>query len=81
MQSRKKGAIVNIGSFEGNINAPFYAVYGASKAFVESFSKSMNVELRGTGVCVQNHVPHYVATKMAIPNEKRSERVCCACAL
>jgi len=41
------------------------------QAFVEMFSKSMSVELRGKGVTVADHVPLFVATKMAIPNEKR----------
>jgi hypothetical protein len=35
MLERKKGAIVNVGSLEGNIPAPFYTIYGATKAFVE----------------------------------------------
>jgi 17beta-estradiol 17-dehydrogenase / very-long-chain 3-oxoacyl-CoA reductase len=71
MLERKKGAIVNVGSLEGNIPAPFYTIYGASKAFVEWFSTSMNVELWGTGVTMHAHIPLYVVTKMAIPNEKR----------
>jgi hypothetical protein len=37
MLERKKGAIVNVGSLEGNIPAPFYTIYGATKAFVEVF--------------------------------------------
>jgi len=71
MLERRKGAIVNVGSLEGNIAAPFYTIYGASKAFVEWFSTSMNVELWGTGVTMHAHIPLYVVTKMAIPNEKR----------
>jgi short-subunit dehydrogenase len=31
MIERKKGAIINIGSFYGSISSPFYAVYCASK--------------------------------------------------
>ena len=31
MLERKRGAIVNIGSVEGCIPAPFYVLYGASK--------------------------------------------------
>lgn len=71
MLERRKGAIVNVGSLEGNIPAPFYVIYGASKAFVEWFSRSMSVELWGTGVTMHAHIPLYVVTKMAIPNEKR----------
>jgi len=71
MLERKKGAIVNVGSLEGNIPAPYYTIYGSTKAFVEWFSTSMNVELWSTGVTMHAHVPLYVVTKMAIPNEKR----------
>ena len=31
----------------------------------------MSVELWGTGVTMHAHIPLYVVTKMAIPNEKR----------
>jgi len=71
MLARKRGAIVNIGSAEGCIPAPFYVLYGASKAFVEWFTKDLAGELKGCGVSVQAHIPNFVATKMAIPNEKR----------
>jgi len=71
MLQRKKGGIINVGSLEGNIAAPFYTIYGASKAFVEWFSRSLSSELKGTGVTVHAHIPLYVVTKMAIPNEKR----------
>mmetsp|Transcript_15062 Transcript_15062/g.29693 ORF Transcript_15062/g.29693 Transcript_15062/m.29693 type:complete len:313 (-) Transcript_15062:13-951(-) len=71
MVSRRKGAIINIGSFAGSTTDPFYSVYSGSKAFVEMFSKSMAVELKSKGVTVADHVPLFVATKMAIPNEKR----------
>ena len=40
MLERRKGAIVNVGSLEGNIAAPFYTIYGASKAFVEVLHSS-----------------------------------------
>jgi len=71
MVSRRKGAIVNIGSFAGSTTDPFYSVYSGSKAFVEMFSRSMAIELKSKGVTVADHVPLFVATKMAIPNEKR----------
>mmetsp|Transcript_16387 Transcript_16387/g.39976 ORF Transcript_16387/g.39976 Transcript_16387/m.39976 type:complete len:312 (+) Transcript_16387:34-969(+) len=71
MLSRKKGAIINVGSFVGTVTDPFYAVYSGSKGFVTMFSKSLSVELKGTGVTVSDHNPLVVATKMSIPNEKR----------
>ena len=71
MKEARRGVVVNVSSFEGAITAPFYAVYGASKAFVDSFSKSMAVELQGTGVKCATHPALLVATKLSIPNEKR----------
>ena len=63
MKEARRGVVVNVSSFEGAITAPFYAVYGASKAFVDSFSKSMAVELQGTGVKCATHPALLVATK------------------
>ena len=42
-------------------------VYSGSKAFVERFSESMAAEVGGKsgGVLVQDHIPFFVATKLA----------------
>ncbi|KMZ70750.1 ketoacyl-CoA reductase [Zostera marina] len=67
MLKKKKGAIVNIGSGAAIIipSDPLYAVYAASKAYVDQFSKCIHVEYRSKGIDVQCQVPLYVATKMA----------------
>ena len=52
MAARGRGGIVNVASTAGFQPLPFMAVYGASKAFVLSFSEALRVELRGTGVAV-----------------------------
>jgi len=67
MRQRRKGAVINVTSFEGSINAPFYSIYGASKAFIDSFSASMAVELQGTGVTMASHAPLYVVTPYPSP--------------
>ncbi len=46
------------------LQAPFYTIYGATKAFVEWFSTSMSVELWSSGVTMHAHIPLYVVTKM-----------------
>ncbi|XP_077253070.1 very-long-chain 3-oxoacyl-CoA reductase 1-like isoform X2 [Tasmannia lanceolata] len=66
MIKRKKGAIVNIGSGSSIIvpSHPLYAVYSATKAYIDQFSRSLYVEYKNSGIHVQCQVPLYVATKM-----------------
>ncbi|XP_020970531.1 very-long-chain 3-oxoacyl-CoA reductase 1 [Arachis ipaensis] len=67
MLKRKKGAIVNIGSGAAIVipSDPLYAVYAASKGYIDQFSRSLYVEYKKSGIDVQCQVPLYVATKMA----------------
>ncbi|KAL6838840.1 hypothetical protein ACP4OV_031276 [Aristida adscensionis] len=67
MVERGRGAVVNIGSGAASIvpSDPLYAVYAATKAYVDQFSRSLYVEYRSKGIDVQCQVPMYVATKMA----------------
>jgi short-subunit dehydrogenase len=57
MLQRRRGGILNVGSIAGFFPGPNMAVYYASKAFVQSFSEALSVELRGTGVTVTNLCP------------------------
>ncbi|KAL3501075.1 hypothetical protein ACH5RR_035524 [Cinchona calisaya] len=67
MIRRKRGAIINIGSGAATVipSDPLYAVYAASKAYIDQFSKCLHVEYKNKGIDVQCQVPLYVATKMA----------------
>ncbi|GMN49092.1 hypothetical protein TIFTF001_018258 [Ficus carica] len=67
MLQRKKGAIVNIGSGAAIVipSDPLYAVYAATKAYIDQFSRCLYVEYKKSGIDVQCQVPLYVATKMA----------------
>ncbi|EXB82453.1 Estradiol 17-beta-dehydrogenase 12 [Morus notabilis] len=67
MLQRKRGAIVNIGSGAAIVipSDPLYAVYAATKAYVDQFSRCLYVEYKKSGIDVQCQVPLYVATKMA----------------
>ena len=51
LMSRPSG-ILNVSSLAGELPMPDLAVYGASKAFVSSFSEALAVELEGEGVTV-----------------------------
>lgn len=50
MVQRGSGAILNVGSIAGFQPLPGQATYGASKAFVVSFSEAVHTDLGGTGV-------------------------------
>ncbi|KAL9364096.1 hypothetical protein Peur_041969 [Populus x canadensis] len=67
MLKKKKGAIVNIGSGAAIVipSDPLYAVYAATKAYIDQFSRCLYVEYKKSGIDVQCQVPLYVATKMA----------------
>ncbi|CAI9093303.1 OLC1v1028773C1 [Oldenlandia corymbosa var. corymbosa] len=67
MIKRKRGSIVNIGSGAAIVvpSHPLYAVYAATKAYVDQLSRSLYVEYGSWGIHVQCQVPLYVSTKMA----------------
>jgi uncharacterized protein len=52
MVERQFGRIVNIGSIAGKLPEQGIAIYSASKAFLDASSKSMNRDLKGSGVTV-----------------------------
>ena len=63
MVSRGRGAVLNVASLIAFQPVPFQATYGASKAFVLSFTESLHEELRGTGVTVTALCPGPVRTE------------------
>jgi len=64
---KKKGVIINVGSAAGlvPVGDPLYSVYSGTKAYVDFFSKSLNLELKRKGVIVENHVPYFVVSKLS----------------
>jgi short-subunit dehydrogenase len=52
MLEQRRGIVLNVGSISGFQPTPGFAMYGATKAFVLSFSEALREELRGTGVQV-----------------------------
>jgi short-subunit dehydrogenase len=63
MTKRRRGAIINVSSLAAFQPAPSNATYGATKAFVNSFTESIYEELRGTGVQVQALCPGFTRTE------------------
>ncbi len=57
MVERGSGAILNVASTAAFQPIPGFATYGATKAFVTSFSEAVHAELSGTGVSVTSLCP------------------------
>ena len=62
MRKQGSGIIVNIGSVAGHHAWPTWGVYGAAKAGLNHFSKSLYQELRPHGVRVTTITPSWGAT-------------------
>jgi len=63
MIARHRGAVINVSSMAAFQPAPYNATYGATKAFVNSFTEALYEELRGTGVAVQALCPGFTRTE------------------
>jgi NAD(P)-dependent dehydrogenase (short-subunit alcohol dehydrogenase family) len=59
---KRGGSIVNVSSIEGTRAAPGFAVYAACKAAMESFTKSMAIELSGHRIRVNAIAPDHTVT-------------------
>jgi short-subunit dehydrogenase len=60
---RGRGAVVNVSSLAGEGAAPYNATYGATKAFVTSFTESVAEEVRDSGVRLQALLPGFTRTE------------------
>lgn len=57
MVARGTGTVINIGSVAGETPYPGGNVYGATKAFVDQFTRNLRADLVGTGVRATNIAP------------------------
>ncbi len=65
MLEQRKGGILNIASVAGVQPIPYFAVYGATKAYVIDFTAALHEELRDTGVTATVLCPGPVATEFS----------------
>jgi short-subunit dehydrogenase len=63
MVARANGGVLNVSSLAGGQPTPGNATYGATKAFVSSFTQSVHEELRGTGVKITVVCPGFTRTE------------------
>jgi hypothetical protein len=66
MVERGRGGVINVASIAGYQPTPRNAVYGATKAFVMSFSQAVHEELRGTGVKCMVLAPSFTRTEFQV---------------
>jgi len=64
MIRRGRGAVINVSSTAAFAPCPQFATYGATKAFLNSFTEALHEELRGTGVRVQALCPGLTHTEI-----------------
>jgi len=69
MLARKQGAIINVSSISGFLSMGGGVMYGATKAFVTTFSKALHKGLRGTGVKIQVLCPGFTHTGFHEPSD------------
>ena len=62
IEGKNGGSIINVSSIEGSRAAPNYAVYGACKAGMLNFTRSMALELAEYGIRVNAIAPDYTVT-------------------
>jgi NAD(P)-dependent dehydrogenase (short-subunit alcohol dehydrogenase family) len=60
-----RGHVFNLASIAGTMRTPGLSIYGASKAAVISFTRTLNAELDGDGVRATALCPGFVDTPMA----------------
>ncbi|MBV2090552.1 MAG: SDR family oxidoreductase [Candidatus Thiodiazotropha sp. (ex Ctena orbiculata)] len=66
MVQRRRGHIINIGSVAGSWPYPGGNAYGATKAFVQQFSRGLKADLVGTPLRVTNIEPGLAETEFSL---------------
>jgi uncharacterized protein len=63
---QKKGVILNVSSVAGFFTFPYFAVYAASKSFINTLSQSLDYELKDDGIRVLAACPGMVDTNFRV---------------
>lgn len=62
---KKKGVIINIGSYSSLVHTPHMVCYGATKTFILKFSEDLRREYANCGITIQCQTPSFIATKLS----------------
>ncbi|HRZ28586.1 MAG TPA: SDR family oxidoreductase [Spirochaetota bacterium] len=78
MIERRSGVIINVSSLGAWVPGPLNSIYGGTKAFLNVFSESLQIELRAKGIRVQALCPGFTSTdfhaKMGVEDELREKK-------
>lgn len=74
MLKRNRGHIINLGSVAGNWPYAGGNVYGATKAFVQQFSRNLRTDILGTNIRVTNIEPGLAETEFSIVRFKGDKK-------
>lgn len=73
MVERNRGHIINVGSTAGSWPYPGGNVYGATKAFVQQFSRELRADLLGKHIKVSNIEPGMAETEFSLVRFKHDQ--------
>ncbi|KAF8629872.1 hypothetical protein AX15_003231 [Amanita polypyramis BW_CC] len=65
MVQRKRGLILNVGSFCGAVPSPMLATYSGTKAFLATFSSALGEETKQHNIIVEHLNTYFVVSKMS----------------
>ncbi|KIK68958.1 hypothetical protein GYMLUDRAFT_34992 [Collybiopsis luxurians FD-317 M1] len=65
MVQRKRGLILNIGSFAGSVPSPMLATYSGTKAFLSTFTSALAEEVAQHGITVEHVNTYFVVSKLS----------------
>ncbi|GLB37365.1 putative component of the microsomal membrane bound fatty acid elongation system, which produces the 26-carbon very long-chain fatty acids (VLCFA) from palmitate [Lyophyllum shimeji] len=65
MVERKRGLILNIGSFAGSVPSPMLATYTGTKGFLSTFSSALAEEVRAHNITVEHVNTYFVVSKLS----------------
>ncbi|KAF5388774.1 hypothetical protein D9757_005616 [Collybiopsis confluens] len=65
MIQRRRGLILNIGSFAGSVPSPMLATYSGTKAFLSTFSSALGEEVAQHGITVEHVNTYFVVSKLS----------------
>ncbi|KAM6194992.1 inactive hydroxysteroid dehydrogenase-like protein 1 [Sarcoramphus papa] len=74
MVEKKKGAIVNVSSASCCQPTPMLTIYGASKTYLDYFSRALHYEYASKGIFVQSLTPFIITTRKVACSSTASKR-------
>lgn len=75
MMTGTKGRIINIGSIIGSTGYSGLSVYGATKAAIDGFSRSLSREVGKRGITVNTIAPGYMETDMTVGLKEKLDTI------